>query len=94
MCYLKKYTGYPCLFCGSSRATFFLLHGKFASAFLIQPLASLALIVSTFAGMLFYIFLFLKKELLLLSFSSKEKKIYPLVLLILLLLNWAYLFSL
>lgn len=92
MCLLRKHTGYPCVFCGSSRAAFFLFQGRFSEAFAVQPLVSLALLLGAFAGSVFYAVLFMKRELLLISFSSREKFIYPLVALLLALLNWIYLF--
>jgi hypothetical protein len=92
LCLLRKYTGYPCLFCGSSRAAFFLLQGRLTDAFTVQPLASLALLLGAFTGTLFYAVLLIKRELLLLTLSKREKLIYSLAALVLALLNWVYLF--
>lgn len=38
ICPLKRYTGIPCLTCGSTRAAFLAMRGDFSGAFRMQPL--------------------------------------------------------
>ena len=48
ICPLKRFTGIPCLTCGSTRAAFLALSGDFRGAFLMQPLATALMALAGF----------------------------------------------
>ncbi len=91
VCLLKRYTGYPCLLCGSTRAAFYLLQGDWIAAFTLQPLVALVLTAGTAAAVFSAGLLFFRGQVILFQLSGFEKKFYPLLALMLSILNWIYL---
>lgn len=94
VCLLNQLTGYPCLLCGSTRAMALLLQGRVVAAFAIQPLVTLAIIAGIPAAATFIYLLLCRREVIHLSLSRREKKLFLAVALVLALLNWIYLLQL
>ena len=91
MCLMQRYTSYPCFMCGSSRAAFLLIRGSFLEAFALQPLASLAMLAGGGGAAVYTFLLCLRGKIITLNLSRTEKRIYPPLVLFILVLNWIYL---
>lgn len=92
-CMFKRLTGIPCPTCGSTRAVLYLSHGDIATAFFMNPIT--ALLVITAVVYFFYSLVTLVFGLprIILTLSDKEKNIVRIGVVLLLLVQWSYLFS-
>jgi len=45
VCHIKRFTGFPCPSCGTTTAALLALHGNFYSAFLVNPIGLLAVVM-------------------------------------------------
>jgi len=91
VCLLKRYTGYPCLFCGGTRAAFALSQGHWREALSVQPLLALVMAAAAAAAVFVSGLLLFRGELLVLHLTGSEKKFGALLALLLAFLNWIYL---
>lgn len=95
VCPVKLVTGYPCPSCGTTRSINALLHGHIEEAFMINPFGIISsCIVLGVLGLLF-LDLITKKDYYYKTFRNVEKflqnhKIFSLVLVLLVVLNWAW----
>ncbi len=90
ICGLRQALGVPCLSCGSTRATFALFDGDFLTAFATQPLViSLYFLVGIWG--LASLWTFLRDRKLVLDLTRTEDIVFKVSLVLLPLLNWAYL---
>jgi len=89
-CVFRALTGIPCPTCGATHAVVYLSHGEVSAAFMMNPLTAVCLIVA------FLVFFY---SLATLSFnlpkinimlSSKECTILRVGVIILILIQWAY----
>ncbi len=90
-CAFKGLTGIPCLTCGSTRALVHLSHGDVLSAFAMNPLMTLCLISALlylFYGLMSAVFYLPRISFRL---TDKEKNIVRAGVVMLLLVQWAYL---
>jgi len=86
LCLFKRFTGYPCPTCGTTRGIISLLHGQYINAWLYNPLVfSIGIIVVID---LVIKFIFAKRFKI--SLVKKEKKIAWLFAFLIFLANWAY----
>ena len=90
-CVFKGLTGIPCLTCGSTRSVVHLSHGDILSAFAMNPLTTLCLISAVLY--FFYSLISAATDLprISLSLTDKEKNIMRAGVVLLLLVQWAYL---
>ena len=90
-CVFKGLTGIPCLTCGSTRSVVHLSHGDILSAFTMNPLTTLCLM----SAVLYFIYGLMSAALHLprisLLFTDKERTIMRAGVVMLLLVQWAYL---
>ncbi|MCK5852070.1 DUF2752 domain-containing protein [bacterium] len=86
LCLFKRFTGYPCPTCGTTRGIISLLHGKFIEAWEYNPLVfSIGIIV-----IIDLLFKFIFARSIKISFKKRGRKIVWLVAIVLFLANWAY----
>lgn len=86
LCLFKRFTGYPCPTCGTTRGIISLFHGEYIQAWLFNPLVfSIGII---FIIDLLFKFIFARK--IKITLTKKEKKAVWIIGIILLLANWAY----
>lgn len=86
LCLFKRFTGYPCPTCGTTRGIISLLHGKFIEAWEYNPLVfSIGIIV-----IIDLLFKFIFARTIKISFKKRGRKIAWLVAIVLFLANWAY----
>ncbi len=86
LCLFKRFTGYPCPTCGTTRGIISLFHGNYIQAWLFNPLVfSIGII---FMIDLLFKFIFARK--IKITLTKKEKKSAWIIGIILLLANWAY----
>ena len=86
LCLFKRFTGYPCPTCGTTRGIISLLHGKFIEAWYYNPLVfSIGIIV-----IIDLLFKFIFARSIKISFKKRGRKIAWLVAIVLFLANWAY----
>ncbi len=86
LCLFKRFTGYPCPTCGTTRGIISLLHGKFIEAWYYNPLVfSIGIIV-----IIDLLFKFIFARTIKISFKKRERKIAWLFAIVLFLANWAY----
>ena len=91
-CPFHALTGFPCLTCGATRAMQFLLHGELRSAFLMNPLFFMLLIgLALFDAYAGVVICFRKPRMRLQAISRSEAALIRVSVVVLLLLNWAYL---
>src|SRR5437868_11645189 len=93
ICWFRALTGYPCSTCGATRAAVALFHGQFSGAWRWNPLA-----FAVYCGIALFdayalCVVLMRHRRLRLSFSALEKIILRATLIVLLVLNWAYLLS-
>ena len=81
----------PCFLCGATRAAVRLLHGRITEAFVIQPLATLLMIAGVVAVLLYSAMLFIRREVVSVTLSRREKIVACSLFTILVLVNWLYL---
>jgi hypothetical protein len=90
-CVFKGLTGIPCLTCGSTRSVVHLSHGNILSAFTMNPLTTLCLM----SAVLYFIYSLVSAAFHLprisFLFTDTEKNIMRAAVVILLLVQWAYL---
>lgn len=91
LCPLNRFTGFPCMTCGSTRAVMALLKLDFRTAFLLQPLVTVALLVALPLAALFSYTAFVQKRLPMVELSKREKLVLITMAGIAALLNWSYL---
>lgn len=90
VCGLRQALGIPCMSCGATRATFALFDGNVGAAFATQPLIiSLYVIVGIWG--LASLWTFLRDRKLVLDMTRVEDIAFKISLVVLPLLNWAYL---
>lgn len=91
-CAFKALTGVPCPTCGSTRAIVHLSHGDVASAFFMNPLV-LAVAVAALVYLFYSLFTFLfAAPRIVVAFSGNEKGRLRVLAVLLILVNWLYLF--
>ncbi|HRR33716.1 MAG TPA: DUF2752 domain-containing protein [Kiritimatiellia bacterium] len=90
LCLFHRWTGLPCLTCGSTRACAALVAGDLLGAFRMQPLVSALLVASAIAGgahtLLLAVWRTVKVDL-----SAGERRGLILAGVALAVVNWAYL---
>lgn len=90
-CVFKELTGIPCPTCGSTRSVVYLSHGDILSALAMNPLTALCLIAAIvffFVGLVSVAFDLPRINFLL---TEKEKNVMRAGVVMLLLVQWAYL---
>ena len=90
-CVFKGLTGIPCLTCGSTRSVVHLSHGDILSAFTMNPLTTLCLMSAVLYfiyGLMSAVFHLPRISFL---FTDKERTIMRAGVVMLLLVQWAYL---
>ena len=90
VCGLKQALDFPCLSCGSTRATISLLSGNLIQALRLQPLMMSIYAMIAVWGMA-SLGTFLADRKLILEFNKREDLLFKASLITLPLLNWAYL---
>lgn len=90
VCGLKQALDFPCLSCGSTRATISLLSGNLIQALRLQPLMMSIYAMIAVWGMA-SLGTFIADRKLILEFNKREDLLFKASLITLPLLNWAYL---
>ena len=86
LCLFKRFTGYPCPTCGTTRGILSLLHGKYIEAWYYNPLVfTIGIIV-----IIDLLFKFIFSRTIKISFKKSERKFVWLFALLLFLANWVY----
>lgn len=90
VCLFKNLTGYPCPGCGTTRGTILLFKGHFLESILLNPVALILNLMAITAIVMIIRDLWLKKS----DFHKlSTRKIHPIllvILVVLVLLNWAW----
>jgi Protein of unknown function (DUF2752) len=93
-CVFKGLTGIPCPTCGSTRSVVHLSHGDILSAFIMNPLTTLCLILAV----LYFIYSLVSAAFdlprICFLLTNKEKNVVRAGVVLLLLMQWAYLIML
>ncbi len=89
-CQFKKFTGYPCPTCGSTRLVLSIYNFDIASAFKYNPFIFLSGIILALWSLTGFLPIFFKKKIVI-ELNNKEKKILIILIGILFTLNWIYL---
>ncbi len=89
-CHFKEFTGHPCPTCGTTRLVLALYRFDLKSAFFYNPFVFVSGVIFGLWALTGFFPVFFRKKLVI-SFSSFEKKVFLILILILFLLNWAYL---
>jgi hypothetical protein len=93
-CPFLAVTGWPCLTCGTTRATIAFLHGNFPLALSWNPLAVLALCgVALFDLYAVIVLLGRRPRLRIIDWTRTEKNILRIAVICVLILNWIYLIA-
>lgn len=92
VCAMKAGVGIPCLSCGATRATLYLLHGELPQALAMQPLA-ISLYTLVAAWGLVSLWLFARNRRASIVLSRREDLVFKGLLIVLPLANWAYLIA-
>jgi hypothetical protein len=92
VCAMKSGLGIPCLTCGATRATLHLLHGEIGAAIAMQPL-TIALYSALAVWGLSSLSLFAANRYAQIRLSRVEDRAFKGALIVLPLLNWAYLIA-
>ena len=91
-CAFHNVTGLPCLTCGATRSTVQFLHGHFFAALLFNPLVFSGLCaIALFDVYAFGVLVTRAPRLRLADWKRGEKKLGRILVIMLLVLNWAYL---
>lgn len=91
-CGFKRAFDLPCLSCGSTRATIHLLHGELFTAIAFQPLTLfIYALLLVWGGISFWALI--RRRAVRLQLTKTEDVLAKVSLLVLPLLNWAYLVS-
>ena len=91
-CAMKAGLGIPCLSCGATRATLHLLHGELPQAIAMQPLMVLVYALIAIWGLI-SLWLFARNRHVSIVMNRREDHIFKASLIIVPLLNWAYLIA-
>jgi hypothetical protein len=91
LCLFRKYTGVPCMVCGSSRAVELLLRGCVEAAFRLQPLATVVAVAAVVLLPIHWFSVFIMRRRLMVCLNRFEKRLLLSIVVLLLLLNWGYL---
>lgn len=93
-CFFKNVTGIACPSCGTTRSVMMLTQGNFKDALLINPLGIITGIAMLIVPFWLLYDIILKKDTLYLGFKKSEaiirSKWIALILLLLILINWAW----
>jgi hypothetical protein len=89
-CGMKRAFDLPCLSCGSTRATLHLFNGDIVTALTFQPMM-MALYVLVLSWGLVSLFFFARNERVTIDLTRREDLTFKATLLLVPLLNWAYL---
>jgi len=90
VCYFKNITGIPCPSCGSTRATYALLHGNVLSSILINPLAIITNFI-IFISIFWMIFDIIKNKETFCPFLKRDwDTIIKIIGGLLILINWGW----
>lgn len=93
-CLFHDLTGFPCITCGATRSAVQFFHGHFLSALRWNPLVFAALCGSSvFNAYAFIVLVTPTPRLRIARFSSVEKNVVRMVIVVLLALNWGYLLA-
>jgi hypothetical protein len=88
-CWFRTITGFPCPTCGSTRAVVRLLHLDFGGALAYNPLVTAALLAAPLVGLLYLVRRAAGRRSPFAALSRRSGWV-ALVLVVLLLANWAY----
>jgi hypothetical protein len=89
-CALKATVGLPCLSCGATRATIRLLYGDVAGAISLQPMIMAVYAALALWGLVSF-GLFVRDKRAKIHLNATESKIFKISLIVVPLVNWAYL---
>jgi uncharacterized protein DUF2752 len=93
-CAFHALTGLPCITCGATRSTIEFLHGHFHAALLFNPLVFASLCaIALFDVYAFAVLAMRAPRLRLADWKRTEKKVVRILVVALLVLNWAYLLA-
>jgi hypothetical protein len=93
-CPLLTMTGYPCLTCGATRCAIAFGHGHFFQAWLWNPLALVGLCGVVLFDLYAAVVLAAKlPRLRAINWSTTEKRILRIAVIVLIAVNWAYLLA-
>lgn len=90
-CVFKTLTGLPCPSCGSTRSVAYLAHGHFLSAFSMNPLVTAGFVAAVLALVYCAATLVFDLRRIRVFFSEREKAVFRIVAVVIVLLNWFYL---
>ncbi len=91
-CAMKSTFGIPCMTCGSTRATLRLLHGDVLGAIAYQPMMMAVYLLVVLWGLTSLV-LFAQNKRVKIRLSRTEDRIFKAVLIVVPLVNWAYLIA-
>jgi hypothetical protein len=93
-CAFHDLTGLPCVTCGATRSTVQFLHGHFHAALLFNPLVFASLCAIVLLDVYAFVVLATRApRLRLADWKRTETKIVRILVIVLLVLNWAYLLA-
>lgn len=90
-CAFQKLTGFPCPTCGSTRSIVYLARADFLSAFSMNPLITAGFVAAILALLYCAATLVFDLRRIRLSLSEREKALFRVVAVVIVLLNWFYL---
>ena len=90
LCTFRRVTGIPCPTCGMTTCFIYLTHFKILEGFKASPLGTLVFTFSLLCVVYLFLTLFLKFPKVKILMSRREKGIFMLIVVLLLLLNWIY----
>ena len=86
LCLFKRFTGYPCPTCGTTRGIISLLHGKYIEGWYYNPLVfSIGIIV-----IIDLVFRFIFGRTIKISLKRNDRKLVWIFFIAIFLINWAY----
>ncbi len=90
LCTFRRVTGIPCPTCGMTTCFIYMTHFQIKDAIIVSPLGSVVFLFS-FLSLLYFIFTcFFKLPKIKIVMSKREKSIFMIIFVVLLLLNWFY----
>ena len=92
-CVFRALTSFPCPTCGSTRAVLFLAHGDAAASLSMNPLVSLSLMGACLVFPYSLLAFFLRLPRPSVELSVREHVVVRVAVVVLVLMNWAYLVS-